>query len=158
MARWLNVFVAACAAGLGMAAHAETLALSSADCKKPVQHVPADDATYKPGVDVRGKPVVPADLGGGSNLKIPEEIHIQIGIDLADRLARREARRTPSPAGVPGPTSPARKVLPFEGKAAIGTLTIKGNDAFWDGERIAPQDELALAEACRKGLAESVKP
>lgn len=49
----------------------------------------------------------------------------------------------------------ARKVRPSEGKAAIGTLRIKGNDAFWDGERIAPQDELALAEACRKGLADA---
>ncbi|MSO73034.1 MAG: hypothetical protein EXQ84_05425 [Rhodospirillaceae bacterium] len=102
MERWLKLLATLPAAGLGTAARAETVALSTADCKKLEQHVPADDVTYKPGVDVRGKPVVPADLGGGSTIKIPDEIHIQIGIDLADRLARREARRTPSPPGVPG--------------------------------------------------------
>jgi hypothetical protein len=42
--------------------------------------------------------------------------------------------------------------MPYEGKAPIGTLTIKGNDAFWNGERIAAQDEALLAEACRQGL------
>ena len=124
-----------------------------------MQHVPADDVTYKPGVDVRGKPVVPADLGSGSAITIPDKINIQIGIDLADRLALRDARRTqPITLGLPGtptPPQPVRKVMPFEGKAAIGTLTIKGNEAFWNGERIAPQDEVSLAEACRKGLTDA---
>ena len=111
---------------ISVAARAETVALSTADCKKLVQHVPADDVTYKPGVDVRGKAVAPADLGGGYNVNIPEEINIQIGIDLADRLGLRAARRTPPTPGLPGaPTpSPARKVMPFEGKAPIGTLII----------------------------------
>ena len=153
MARFFRLLCLGCAAGLSSAApdmaQAETVALSAADCKKLVQHVPADDVTYKPGVDVRGKAVVPADLGGGYDLKIPEEIHIQIGIDLADRLALRDARRSS------GSVPTARKVLPFEGKAAIGVLTVKGNDAFWNGERIASQDEALLAEACRKGLSES---
>ena len=115
--------------------------------------------TYKPGVDVRGKPVVPADLGSGSAITIPDEINIQIGIDLADRLALRDARRTqpitPGLPGTPTPPQPVRKVMPFEGKAAIGTLTIKGNEAFWNGERIAPQDEVLLAEVCRKGLTDA---
>ena len=120
---------------------AETVTLSTGDCRKLVQHVPADDVTYKPGVDVRGKPVVPADLGSGSAITIPDKINIQIGIDLADRLALRDARRTqpitPGLPGTPTPPQPVRKVMPFEGKAAIGTLTIKGNEAFWNGERIA---------------------
>jgi len=128
-----------------LAARAETVTLSTGDCKKLVQHVPADDVTYKPGVDVRGKPVAPADLGVGYDMQIPEEINIQIGIDLADRLALRDARRQ-------GGAATTRKVMPYEGKAPIGTLTIKGNDAFWNGERIAAQDEALLAEACRQGL------
>jgi len=127
------------------AARAETVTLSTGDCSKLVAHQPADDVTYKPGVDVRGKPVVPADLGGGSAVKIPESIDIQIGIDLADRLALRDARKSGAPATT-------RKVLPFEGKAPLGTLSVKGNDVYWNGERIAPQDELLLAEACHKGL------
>ena len=135
-----------------LTAHAETVALSTADCSKLVQHVLADDVTYKPGVDVRGKAVAPADLGGGYNVQIPEEINIQIGIDLADRLALRDARRATPPIPGLSPANPVRKVMPFEGKAPIGTLTTKGNDAYWNGERIASQDEALLAEACRKGL------
>jgi hypothetical protein len=134
-----------------LSANAETVALSTGDCSKLVQHQPADDVTYKPGVDVRGKAVVPADIGGGSSITIPEEINIQIGIDLADRLALRDARRATPP--IPGATpAPVRKVLPYEGKAPIGMLTIKGSDAYWNGERITPQDEALLAEACRKGM------
>src|SRR5262249_50727220 len=103
-----------------------------------------------------GKPVVPADLGDSSQITLPDEIYIQIGIDLADRLALRNAKRAaPTTPGLPGPATPAtptRPVLPYEGKAALGVLSIKGNDAYWNGERIAPQDELLLAAACRQGL------
>jgi len=140
-------------------ARADTVTLSTGECAKLVQHVPADDVTYKPGVDVRGKPVVPADLGGGSAITMPEEIHIQIGVDLADRLALRNSKLTPPPTpGLPGPpsASPAvRPVMPFEGKGHVGVLSVKGNDVFWNGERIAPQDEVLLAEACRKGLSDA---
>lgn len=135
--------------------HAETVKLPTSDCSKLIQHQPADDVTYKPGVDVNGKAVAPADLGGGYNMQMPEEINIQIGIDLADRLALREARRQNATPGALPPgiaVNPTRKVQPYEGKAAIGTLTIRGNEAYWNGERIASQDEVLLAEACRKGM------
>jgi hypothetical protein len=137
-----------------LSAHAESVKLSTGDCSKLVQHQPAADVTYKPGVDVHGKAVAPADLGGGYNMPMPEEINIQIGIDLADRLALRDARKANQAnagSGVPAQT-PVRKVLPYSGTAPIGMLTVKGNDIYWNGERIAPQDEAALAEACRKGM------
>jgi hypothetical protein len=127
------------------AAHAEKGVLSTGDCQKLVQHVPNDDVTYKPGVDVRGQPVAPADLGGGYKLDIPETIDIQIGLDLADRLGRRESPRQ-------GIDPPVRKVMPFEGKAPLGVLSIKGNEAYWNNQRLMPQDEALLAEACSKGL------
>jgi hypothetical protein len=133
---------------------AEAVRVSTRDCTTLVQHVPADDVTYKPGVDVRGKAVAPADLGGGYNVPIPEEITLSIGIDLADRLALRDARKQTNPPGLPAgsATAPVRKVLPYEGLAPIGTLSVKGNDVFWNGERIGQQEELQLTEACRNGL------
>jgi len=100
-------------------------------------------ATYQPGVDVRGRAVVPADLGaqsGSTNaIVIPEAIDINIDIDLADWLGRRDRLAS-------------RALLPAQGRAQIGVLTIKGIDAFWNGEKIAPRDQVALAEACRKAL------
>ncbi len=137
-------------------AEADTLSVSGTACQRLVAHQPKDDVTYKPGVDVRGNPVVPADLNSSGGITLPEEINIQIGIDLADRLARRGAGKTPAPIpGLPGtplPDAVTRPVLPFEGKGHVGVLSVKGNDVFWNGERIAPQEELLLAEACRQGL------
>ena len=135
-------------------ARADSITVRPEDCRRVTEHVPGKDVEYKPGVDVRGKAVAPADLGGGYDMQIPDEINIQIGIDLADRLALRDARRNSAAPSIPGvpPAQPVRKVLPYEGKAPIGTLSIKGGDAYWNGERIASQDEALLAEACRKGL------
>ena len=153
--RSLNLIsaVALTASCVTFTAHAADVAVSTTDCSKLVQHVPADDVTYKPGVDVHGNAVVPADLGGGTNITMPEQIDIQIGIDLADRLALRDARKNAANTpGLPGATAPIRKVLPYSGTAPIGVLTIKGNDAYWNGERIAPQDDVLLADACRMGM------
>jgi len=127
-------------------ARADALTIKTSECTRLVQHQPADDVTYRPGVDVRGNAVAPADLGGGYGMDIPEAIDIQIGVDLADRMGLRQ---TP-----PGQT-PSRAVLPYEGKAPIGTLTVKGNEAYWNGKRLMPQDEALLAEACSKGLAKA---
>jgi len=119
------------------------------DCQRLVEHHKPGAADYVPGVDVSGKPVVSADVGGGYNMGLPEAIDIQIGVDLADRLGRRDAKRT-------NPQTPEsqiqRKVMPYEGKAALGTLTVKGQDVFWNGERMLPQDQVALAAACRQSL------
>ena len=37
------------------------ITITKADCSKLIQHQPAPDVAYKPGVDVRGRPVVSAD-------------------------------------------------------------------------------------------------
>ncbi len=135
---------------VGAPAYAEEVSLMTEDCQRLVRHTPTDDVTYRAGVDVHGNEVASADLGGGYNLSIPDEIDIQIGIDLADRLGLRQGLRS---GGNPdGPV--VREVLPYEGKAPIGMVTLKGNDVLWNGERIAPQDELILAEACRQAMEE----
>jgi hypothetical protein len=142
-----NVITAVCFCST---AQADTVSLNAADCQRLVRHVPSDDVNYKPGVDARGNAVAPADLGGVYNLAIPDEIHIEIGIDLADRLGLQENRRSGDNSGAPT----VRKVLPYEGKAILGLVTIKGSDVLWNGERVTPQDELILAEACRQALEE----
>lgn len=44
-------------------------------------------AAYVPGVDVQGRPVAPANLGGGSGQDfLPDVIRIPLNIDLAQRL------------------------------------------------------------------------
>jgi hypothetical protein len=51
------------------------------DCRRLVQHRPDPDVAYKPGVDVRGKPVKPADLPGGLNLEPADDVEFEISFN-----------------------------------------------------------------------------
>ena len=64
--------------------------ITSKDCKRLVRHTPAPDVAYKPGVDVRGKKVVGADLGGGKPLKLPDVITFDITKDLSGHGGSKE--------------------------------------------------------------------
>ena len=130
------------------AALADDVQISPKDCQQLVHHVPSAGVEYTPGVDVHGKSVAPADVGGSYQLDLPQSIDIQIGVDLADRLGLRDAKKQ-------GTATPARRAMPFSGYAPLGTLSIKGNDAYWNGNRMTPQDEAVLSEACRQGLSKA---
>jgi hypothetical protein len=128
-------------------AQARTITVRGSECQRLVQQASTTSATYTPGVDVRGKAVAPADLDGGANLKLPEAIDIQIGVDLADRLGVLASK---SKGGARDQA--VRQAVPFEGKVPLGTITVKGQDVFWNGERLLPQDQVLLTEACRLSI------
>ncbi|MBM3571696.1 MAG: hypothetical protein FJX52_04930 [Alphaproteobacteria bacterium] len=107
-----------------------TVKVTDADCRKLVEHQVAADVAYKPGVDVRGRPVAPADLPSNSQIKLPEEIQIPITIDLRDRL------------GIPSDRSL------FKPEAQIGTVTVRGNQVFFNNQPLGAQDQAAVARAC----------
>lgn len=133
------------------AAAAEPLSITVTDCQRIVSHRPAPGVEYTPGVDVHGKAVAPADVGGGYGMALPETIDIQIGVDLADRLALRDNRNKGKSADPVRPDT-VRKVMPFAGYAPLGTLSVRGNDLYWNDQRLQPQDEALLASACRQGF------
>lgn len=136
-------------------AKAETITVSAADCRKLVNARPSDDVAYKPGVDVHGKAVAPADLGGGyPAMGQLDEINIPISVDLADRLGRARARSQ----GITNPTTANRPLLPYAGQVPVGTVTVKGNDVLWNGEPLLPKDEATLAAACRARLEQATPP
>ncbi|QQG35324.1 MAG: hypothetical protein HYS17_07140 [Micavibrio aeruginosavorus] len=56
-------------------------------CRLRAQHMARTDAAYQPGVDVHGKPVVPADVSAVPAM-IPDVVKIPISIDLAQRLGQ----------------------------------------------------------------------
>jgi hypothetical protein len=111
-----------------------TVTVSRTDCANLVEHTPSADVAYKPGVDVRGKAVAPADLGGGVQLAMPEEVTIAIEIDLAARY------------GLP---SGAAANL-YKPTASMGTVSYKNGKAFFNGQPLTNAETEALAEACRK--------
>lgn len=57
------------------------------ECRILKQHKPSADATYQPGVDVHGKPVVPADINAAPPMGLDgQTMVVPLSIDLAQRL------------------------------------------------------------------------
>ena len=120
----------------GAIAHAGdgTLRVTQADCAKLVEHRPAADVAYKPGVDVHGRAVVPADLDGGARIELPDTILIPITVDLQDRF------------GIP-----ANSAL-FDGTAFIGIASFRFSDGkvTFNGRELTDPETRALAAACQR--------
>ncbi|WP_404378892.1 hypothetical protein [Caenispirillum salinarum] len=92
----------------------------------------APGVEYRPGVDVRGHPVAPADVGGGYGIDLPDEITIPITVDLAG------AWRDSTAAGT------------VQAEALLGVVTIRDGMAFWNGKAIDAEGQADLREACRR--------
>ncbi len=108
--------------------------VTRADCANLVQHQPSADVAYRPGIDVNGNSVAPADLNGGSNVAVPETIEIPIVIDLAERY------------GKPKATSK------FMGETKFGKVVWRDGKAWYNGQPLAGNTNADLVAACRKIL------
>ena len=106
------------------------LTVSKKDCAGIVAHAPSADVAYKPGTDVHGRKVTPADLGGGSPLKLPKEITIDIGIDLEEKYG----------LGAGGD---------YTGTANVGKVKVKNGQITFNGQPLGNQEQQAISAACR---------
>ncbi|MEH6524849.1 MAG: hypothetical protein V7723_02160 [Sneathiella sp.] len=61
------------------------LEVSKKNCSRITKYVADADVDFKPGVDVHGKAVVPADLDG-QQIKIPDTIFINLALPFKDLL------------------------------------------------------------------------
>ncbi len=110
------------------------LQVSAADCRRLVQYVPSGDVNYRPGVDVYGRSVAPADLNPAPPLGPPELMTVFIDADL---------RRY----GVPL-TSPLFQ--PFVG---VGAISFDNNgNVFFNGRPLGGTEQAAIAEICRQRM------
>lgn len=112
------------------------LALSENDCARLARHYPADDVAYRPGRDVRGKPVVPADLNAGNGLILPDAVIIPIEVDLFERY------------GIPANS------VNFMGDVFIGEVVVdvaSGRGTF-NGQPLQSTAEAELAARCQRIL------
>ncbi len=104
------------------------------DCLLLEQHIPDDDVNYKPDVDVRGKPTVPAEVENTNGLLIGEngysfymthdalkdnEIAQKYGIDNAQ-----------------------------EGKIILGRVTVKDGDVLWNGTSLKNSQRNSIYLLC----------
>jgi hypothetical protein len=107
------------------------IAISRRDCERLVRHEPAPDVAYQPGVDVHGRPVVPADLGGGAQIELPDVIYIPIEVLLQGQY------------GIP-----ANSVL-YDATALVGVVSVSGNEVYFEDQPLTDPEIAALEEACR---------
>ena len=107
------------------------IAISRKDCQRLVNHEPAPDVTYQPGVDVHGRPVAPADLGGGQQIQLPDVIYIPIEVLIQDKY------------GIP-----ANSVL-YDATALVGVVSVRGNQVYFEDQPLTDPEIAALEQACR---------
>src|SRR5260221_972731 len=118
------------ATALGKPARAD-VAITREDCQYLVRHHPAPDVAYQPGVDVHGNAVAPADLNGGSPIKLAETLYIPIEDDIGHRYH-----------------IPANSPL-WKATAEIGTVAVTGDQVTFHGQPLTPDDNAALVALCR---------
>lgn len=113
---------------------AQTVTITGVDCSKLVRHQPAPDVAYKPGVDVKGRKVAPADLNDAPQIKVPETITFDAAVDL---------RRF----GIPN-TSPL-----FQPHVGVGRVDVQPDGrVFFNGQRLGNPELAALEELCQAQL------
>ena len=151
MTRCFGMILLALAAGLvgpavtGAAlAEGRVVTLTKQDCRRLSVHVPDPGVAYRPGVDVNGRPVTPADLGGAPPLAIPETVTIEIEVDLQDRF------------GIPADANS------FKGDAQIGTVEVdRDGRARFNGQPLQDEAQFELARRCQEilyGRHQATKP
>jgi len=116
--------------------------IRESDCRELMRHVPRDDVAFRPGQDVHGDPVPPADLepsldlGGRAN-----NFAFAVSVDLDDRLSK----------GGEG------QVRPFGAEGYIGYVEIRDGRAYWQGQPLDRDGIAAVSEACKKAGLEKDK-
>ena len=108
------------------------VAITRADCARLVAHVPAPDVAYRPGVDVYGREVAPADLGGAPRIELPETILIDIEIDLLQRFGT--------------PASPAL----YDPDVEVGVVAYRDGRFTFNGQPLQDEAQAELAARCQE--------
>lgn len=104
-------------------------AIDLSACQALTRHRPAPDVEYRPGVDVHGRPVVPADLPGSAGTIPIDRFDIPVSGDLARVMGLR----------VPGSDSTVQ----------VGWLTLEGGHLTFNGQPVGPSAETQLHTYCR---------
>ncbi len=111
------------------------MVVTEAQCRNVVAYQASADVAYKPGVDVYGRKVKGADLGGGNpQLDLPKDFEIDIAINIGDRFGQ------------------ATNPRPFDSTLSVGKVTVKGDRFFFNGQEFGDSDQRRLERACRDYL------
>ena len=105
------------------------LVISSQTCADLAGDRGAPSADYQPGVDVNGNSVASADLpSSGSTSPLIENFPIEIDQNIAGKF------------NLPPGASP---------KAILGYVTVRNNQAYFNGQPLNADQNAALSQACK---------
>lgn len=106
--------------------------VSRKDCERIVKYTADPDVTYKPGVDVHGNAVAPADLNG-NQIKIPDHIFIDLSLPFKDLLKNYNPKLE-------------------NAEVYVGTVEydIASGRLLFNGQELTDPAENAIAKECRK--------
>jgi len=62
------------------------IVVTEKECRKLIRYAPDGDVAYRPGVDVHGRSVAPADVPGSRRIELPETIAIDITVNIYEYL------------------------------------------------------------------------
>jgi hypothetical protein len=107
-----------------------TVRITETDCSQLVSHVASSDVAYRPGVDVNGNAVAPADLNAQPQIAVPDVISIPVTIDLATNL------------GID---------TPFLARPTVGEVQItRDGRVTFNGQPIGGHAQQELAKRCQQ--------
>lgn len=138
MMRW---FLLSAIAAFTAPALAAQYTVKPDDCEAITAYEPTDDVAYKPGVDVDGNAVVAADLNDTGRIDYnADDIVISIGNPLV------------ATAGVVGDQSAfvaaGGRIDTFGADSSVGSVTLRGGEVYFNGQRITDNEARAIAVAC----------
>lgn len=134
----LFLVTALVAAGPAWAAH---LAVTSDDCATITAHQPADDVAYRPGVDVEGNEVAPADLDATGRIDYNAD---NIVISIGNPLIATDGVLGDQDAFV----AAGGRIDVFGADLDIGYVTLRDGEVYFNGRRITDRQRRAIAAAC----------
>ncbi|MFC7050563.1 hypothetical protein [Emcibacter nanhaiensis] len=111
-------------------------------CRQLVPHVPAPDVEYKPGEDVRGQQVVPADIPGSYPQFATGDASFYLVQDLADLAGSRMKEKYPG----------------LSQDMIVGYVELKNGVAYLNGKPLSAQQNSELVYICRKIKSEKLAP
>ena len=138
MLRWLSVSLAVL---LPATAAAEYVPITPDDCARIVAHVPAPDVAYRPGVDVDGNAVAPADLDDVGRLDLDgEDVVVEIAVPLrAFPGTVNDQIEFEAEGGA---------IDRFDAAAQVGAVTVRDGNVYFNGRLISKPDLKRYAAVC----------
>lgn len=121
----------------------QTIRVDTAACRYVTKHVPDADVAYKPGVDVHGNKVAPADIAPPIDYHMEDSMYLRLTLDAAKAFGLK-VPNIPTIKQGNNPNVPA-----VTGETVAGYITFKHGKAYLNNQPLDDAAQGQLAVLCR---------